>query len=110
MRRDAARTAFGDPVIRRTYLASVLGGGGRGLGIANLYALLYITEVLHLPDATTNLMYAGLVVLSVPMPLVAGCTRVAAALGMARVPATGELSNPLSFWVLRLTEPLNRWF
>ena len=70
--RDAAATALRDPTIRRTYIASVLGGGGRGLGIANLYALLYITEVLHLPDATTNLMYAGLVVLSVPMPLIAG--------------------------------------
>ena len=70
--RDAAITALRDPTIRRTYVASVLGGGGRGLGVANLYSLLYITEVLHLPDATTNLMYAGLVVLSVPMPLVAG--------------------------------------
>ena len=58
--------------MRRTYVASVFGGGGRGLGIANLYALLYVTHVQHLPDATTNLMYAGLIVLSVPMPLVAG--------------------------------------
>jgi MFS family permease len=70
--RDAARTAWGNPTVRRTYLASVFGGGGRGLGIANLYALLYITHVLHLPEDTTNLMYAGLIVLSVPMPLVAG--------------------------------------
>jgi MFS family permease len=70
--RDAARTAWADSTVRRTYLASIFGGGGRGLGIANLYALLYVTHVLHLPDATTNLMYAGLIVLSVPMPLVAG--------------------------------------
>ncbi len=70
--RDAARTAWRNRTVRRTYLASVFGGGGRGLGIANLYALLYITHVLHLPDDTTNLMYAGLIVLSVPMPLVAG--------------------------------------
>ena len=70
--RDAARTAWADPTVRRTYLASVFGGGGRGLGIANLYALLYATEVLHLPDDLTNLMYAGLIVLSVPMPLIAG--------------------------------------
>ncbi|HET7725855.1 MAG TPA: MFS transporter, partial [Candidatus Limnocylindrales bacterium] len=70
--RDAARTAWADPTVRRTYLASVFGGGGRGLGIANLYALLYVTEVLHLPDDLTNLMYAGLIVLSVPMPLIAG--------------------------------------
>jgi MFS family permease len=70
--RDAARTAWADSTVRRTYLASVFGGGGRGLGIANLYALLYVTHVLHLSDETTNLMYAGLIVLSVPMPLVAG--------------------------------------
>ena len=70
--RDAVRTAWADSTVRRTYVASVFGGGGRGLGIANLYALLYITHVLHLPDETTNLMYAGLIVLSVPMPLVAG--------------------------------------
>jgi MFS family permease len=70
--RDALRTAWSDSTVRRTYLASVFGGGGRGLGVANLYALLYVTHVLHLPEATTNLMYAGLIVLSVPMPLVAG--------------------------------------
>jgi MFS family permease len=70
--RDAIRTAWSSSTVRRTYLASVFGGGGRGLGVANLYALLYVTHVLHLPEATTNLMYAGLIVLSVPMPLVAG--------------------------------------
>jgi MFS family permease len=70
--RDAARTAWADSTVRRTYLASIFGGGGRGLGVANLYALLYVTHVLRLPDETTNLMYAGLIVLSVPMPLVAG--------------------------------------
>jgi MFS family permease len=70
--RDALRTAWSDSTVRRTYLASVFGGGGRGLGVANLYALLYVTHVLHLPEATTNVMYAGLIVLSVPMPLVAG--------------------------------------
>lgn len=60
------------PTIRRVYLASVLGGGGRGLGVANLFALLYLTKVLGLPSSTTDLMYGGLIVLSVPMPLVAG--------------------------------------
>ncbi len=69
---NAATTAWRDPTVRRTYLASIFGGGGRGLGVANLYALLYTTEVLGLPDATTSLMYAGLIVLSVPMPLVGG--------------------------------------
>jgi MFS family permease len=70
--RDAARVVWADRRIRRTYLASVFGGGGRGLGTANLFVLLYVTHVLGLPEATTNLMYAGLIVLSVPMPLVAG--------------------------------------
>jgi len=70
--RDAAIGAWANPTVRRTYLASIFGGGGRGLGVANLYALLYVTDVLHLPQETINLMYAGLIVLSVPMPLVAG--------------------------------------
>jgi MFS family permease len=70
--RAAAIGAWRNRVVRRTYLASIFGGGGRGLGVANLYALLYVTDVLHLPTETTNTMYAGLIVLSVPMPLVAG--------------------------------------
>jgi MFS family permease len=70
--RDAMRVVLRDPTIRRIYLASVLGGGGRGLGVANLFALLYLTHVLGLPEATTNIMYGGLIVLSVPMPLFAG--------------------------------------
>ena len=40
--------------------------------MANLFALLYVTHVLKLPEGTTNLMYGALIVLSVPMPLVAG--------------------------------------
>jgi MFS family permease len=70
--RAAVGTIWLDSRIKRTYLASVFGGGGRGLGVANLFALLYLTHVLRLPESTTNLMYAGLIVLSVPMPLVAG--------------------------------------
>jgi hypothetical protein len=31
---------FADRVLRRVYLASVLGGGGCGLGVANLFALI----------------------------------------------------------------------
>ena len=57
---------------RWIYLASVLGGGGRGLGVVNLFALAYLTIVIGLPDATTDLMYGVLIVLSVPMPLIAG--------------------------------------
>src|SRR5829696_5904730 len=53
--RDAIRAIGRDSAIKRTYLASVFGGGGRGLGVANLFALLYVTHVLDLPEATTNL-------------------------------------------------------
>ena len=70
--REAVGTILGNGTIKRTYLASIFGGGGRGLGTANLFSLLYLTHVLRLPEATTNLMYAALIVLSVPMPLVAG--------------------------------------
>jgi len=70
--RDAMRVLWRDRTIRRIYLASIFGGGGRGLGTANLFALLYLTHVLRIPEDTTNLMYGALIVLSVPMPLVAG--------------------------------------
>jgi MFS family permease len=70
--RDAIGEIARDPTIRRIYLASVLGGGGRGLGVVNLFALLYLTRVLGLPQGTTDAMYGALIVLSVPMPLVAG--------------------------------------
>ncbi|MCI0345511.1 MAG: MFS transporter [Chloroflexi bacterium] len=69
---EAVRSIVRQPTILRIYAASVLGGGGRGLGVANLFMLLYLTKVLELPSATTDLMYGGLIVLSVPMPLVAG--------------------------------------
>lgn len=72
----SVRSAMGvigrDPTIRRIYLASILGGGGRGLGVANLFALLYLSHVMALPESLTDLMYGALIVLSVPMPLVAG--------------------------------------
>jgi len=70
--RSAVRAVLGDWRIRRIYLASVLGGGGRGLGVANLFALLYLTQALGLPTSTTDVMYGALIVLSVPMPLAAG--------------------------------------
>jgi MFS family permease len=70
--RQAVATIWKDPTIRRTYLTSVFGGGGRGLGVANLFALIYLTQVLRVDKGVSDLMYAGLVVLSVPMPLVAG--------------------------------------
>ena len=70
--RDAFWTILRDPDHRWIYLASVLGGGGRGLGVVNLFVLLYLTSVIKLDEATTGLMYAALIVFSVPAPLVAG--------------------------------------
>ena len=69
---DAFRTILRDSDHRWIYLASVLGGGGRGLGVVNLFALLYLTGVIGLTSATTDWMYGILIALSVPMPLVAG--------------------------------------
>lgn len=70
------RHAFGrvvrDRNLRWLYLTSVLGGGGRGLGVANLFALVFLTKVLGIDAATSNLMYGALIVFSVPMPLAAG--------------------------------------
>lgn len=70
--REAFATILRDPDHRWIYLASVLGGGGRGLGVVNLFALAYLSIVIGLSETTTNLMYGVLIVLSVPMPLIAG--------------------------------------
>jgi AAHS family 3-hydroxyphenylpropionic acid transporter len=70
------REAFGrilhDRDLLWLYLTSALGGGGRGLGVVNLFALIYMTRVLGLDEGTSGLMYGALIVFSVPMPLVAG--------------------------------------
>src|SRR3954464_9623898 len=72
----SVREAFGrivrDPDLRWLYLTSALGGGGRGLGVVNLFALVYLTQVLHFDEDTSGLMYGALIVFSVPMPLIAG--------------------------------------
>jgi MFS family permease len=61
-----------DRDLRWLYLTSVLGGGGRGLGVVNLFVLLYLSEVIGLDERTYGLMYGALMVFSVPMPLLAG--------------------------------------
>jgi MFS family permease len=70
------RAAFGriarDRDLRWLYLTSVLGGGGRGLGVVNLFALIYLTRVLGIDETTSAFMYGVLIVFSVPVPLVAG--------------------------------------
>jgi MFS family permease len=70
--RSAFKRILRDRDLRWLYLTSVLGGGGRGLGVVNLFALIYMTRVLGLGEATSGLMYGALIVFSVPMPLVAG--------------------------------------
>ena len=70
------RAAFGrilnDRDLIWLYITSALGGGGRGLGVVNLFVLIYLTRVLGLDEGTSGLMYGALIVFSVPMPLVAG--------------------------------------
>jgi MFS transporter, FSR family, fosmidomycin resistance protein len=70
--RDALRRVVGDRDLRWLFLTSVLGGGGRGLGVVNLFVLLYLTQVIGLDEATSGVMYGALIVFSVPMPLLAG--------------------------------------
>jgi MFS family permease len=69
---DALRHVLADRDLRWLFLTSVLGGGGRGLGVVNLFALIYMTRVIGLDDAMSGLMYGALIVFSVPMPLLAG--------------------------------------
>jgi MFS family permease len=70
--RDAYRAIIRDRDLRWLYLTSILGGGGRGLGVVNLFVLLYLTKVLGFGESMSGLMYGALIVFSVPMPLVAG--------------------------------------
>jgi MFS family permease len=70
--RDAFRQLVRDRDIRWLYLTSVLGGGGRGLGVVNLFALIYLTKVIGLEESLSGLMYGALIVFSVPTPLIAG--------------------------------------
>jgi len=70
------RAAFGkvlrDRDLRFVYLSSMLGGGGRGLGVLNLFVPAYLALVIGLDPGTVALMYTVLVAGSVPGPLIAG--------------------------------------
>jgi MFS family permease len=70
--RNAFRQVMRDRDLRWLYLTSVLGGGGRGLGVVNLFVLIYLTKVIGLGADVSALMYGALIVFSVPMPLIAG--------------------------------------
>ncbi|HUP54922.1 MAG TPA: MFS transporter, partial [Methylomirabilota bacterium] len=54
--RDALRRVLADRDLRWLFLTSVLGGGGRGLGVVNLFVLLYLTRVIGLDAGTSGLM------------------------------------------------------
>ena len=108
--RQAFRQIIRDRDLRWLYLTSVLGGGGRGLGVVNLFALLYLTKVLNLGESLSGLMYGVLIVFAVPMPLIAGWLSdrvgrkpviigvyVGGAAGFAVFVASG--SNLLGLWV-----------
>jgi MFS transporter, FSR family, fosmidomycin resistance protein len=70
--RSAFGRILGDSDMRWLYVTSALGGGGRGLGVVNLFVLIYLTKVIGLDEATSGFMYGALIVFSVPVPLIAG--------------------------------------
>jgi MFS family permease len=70
--RSAIGRVLRDVDLRWLFLTSVLGGGGRGLGVVNLFVLLYLTLVLGVDATTAGLMYSALIIFSVPMPLIVG--------------------------------------
>jgi FSR family fosmidomycin resistance protein-like MFS transporter len=70
--RSALSTVLRDRNLVLVYLSAAAGGGARGLGVLNIFVPLYLTLVLKLDGATVALMYAVLVIGSVPGPVVAG--------------------------------------
>ncbi len=70
--RAAMSTVLRDRNLRLVYASAAAGGGARGLGVLNIFVPLYLHLVLALDDATVALMYAVLVIGSVPGPMVAG--------------------------------------
>ncbi len=70
--RSTMRAISHDRNLRLVFISGALGGGGRGLGVLNVFVPLYLSIVLNLDASTVVLMYTALVVLSVPGPIVAG--------------------------------------
>ena len=69
---SALRAVMRDRNLVLVFVSGALGGGGRGLGVLNVFVPLYLSLVLHLDTTTVTLMYTALVILSVPGPIVAG--------------------------------------
>ncbi|MEP7379034.1 MAG: MFS transporter [Chloroflexota bacterium] len=70
--RSAMSTVLRDRNLLLVYASAAAGGGARGLGVLNIFVPLYLTLVVKLDTATVALMYAVLVIGSVPGPMVAG--------------------------------------
>ncbi|HVM30038.1 MAG TPA: MFS transporter [Candidatus Limnocylindrales bacterium] len=70
--RSAYAAVLRDRDLLLVYASAVLGGGGRGLGVLNVFVPLYLALVIGLDTMTVALMYTVLVVGSVPGPIVAG--------------------------------------
>lgn len=70
--RASFRALLGERDLLWVFLSSVLGGGGRGLGVLNIFVPLYLARVLGLDGGTVALMYTVLLAGSVPGPLIAG--------------------------------------
>jgi MFS transporter, FSR family, fosmidomycin resistance protein len=107
--RDSFRAIVRDRNLLWIYLSSVLGGGGRGLGVLNVFVPLYLSRVLRLDDATVALMYTVLLLGSVPGPLVAGW--LSDRIGRKQVIVAVYLAGALSFavFILAGSEPMWLW-
>jgi MFS transporter, FSR family, fosmidomycin resistance protein len=70
--RSAYSAVLRDRDLLLVYASAIVGGGGRGLGVLNVFVPLYLALVLGLDMLTVALMYTVLVVGSVPGPIVAG--------------------------------------
>jgi MFS transporter, FSR family, fosmidomycin resistance protein len=70
--RSAFSAVLRDRDLLLVFASAAVGGGGRGLGVLNVFVPLYLVFVLGLDNTTVALMYTVLVIGSVPGPIVAG--------------------------------------
>jgi len=70
--RSAYAAVLRDRDLLLVYASAAIGGGGRGLGVLNVFVPLYLSVVVGLDVGTVALMYTVLVIGSVPGPVVAG--------------------------------------
>ncbi|HUG47090.1 MAG TPA: MFS transporter [Candidatus Limnocylindria bacterium] len=70
--RSAYSAVLRDRDLLLVYASAAIGGGGRGLGVLNVFVPLYLSLVIGLDVGTVALMYTVLVIGSVPGPVVAG--------------------------------------